>query len=147
MSWPRSANLKMETEHLLIAAQNNAILTNYIETNIDNMQQNSKFWVCGEKYETVNKIISECIKLVQIDKPWHDWVGKLILSGVTTASQSRSGSNGNEGILHIPQSSSITKASPSDCLVPYPGHSLEESYPWSEIQSVYSTTPANWANG
>ena len=34
------------------------------------------------------------------------------------------GSNGNEGVLHIPQSSSTTEASPSDCLVSYPGHLL-----------------------
>ena len=32
--------------------------------------------------------------------------------------------DGNEGVLRIPQSSSITKTSPSDCLVLYPGHSL-----------------------
>ena len=31
------------------------------------------------------------------------------------------GSNGNEGVLNIPQSSR-TGASPSDCLISYPGH-------------------------
>ena len=36
------------------------------------------------------------------------------------------GSDGNEGVLCIPQSSSITGASLSDCLVSYPGHSLGE---------------------
>ena len=30
--------------------------------------------------------------------------------------------------------------------VSYPGHSLGETYPSSEMQSVYSTTPANWAS-
>ena len=34
------------------------------------------------------------------------------------------GSNGNEGVLHIHQSSSITETSPSDFLVSYPGHLL-----------------------
>ena len=34
------------------------------------------------------------------------------------------GSDGNEGVLRIPQSSSITGTSPSDCSVSYPGHSL-----------------------
>ena len=34
------------------------------------------------------------------------------------------GSNGNEGVLRIPQSSSMTEASPSDCLVSYPKHLL-----------------------
>ena len=42
--------------------------------------------------------------------------------------------------------SSITGASLSDCLRPFPGHLLRESYPSAEIQSVYSkaSTPANW---
>ena len=46
---------------------------------------------------------------------------------------------------YFPQSFSITGASPSDCLVSYPGHSLRESYPSAEMQSVYSTAQANWA--
>ena len=39
------------------------------------------------------------------------------LSGATTPGQSRPGSDGNKGVLCIPQSSIITKSSPSDCLV------------------------------
>ena len=39
------------------------------------------------------------------------------LSGATTPGQSETGSNSNEGVLRIPQNSSITGASPSDCLV------------------------------
>ena len=46
------------------------------------------------------------------------------LSVATTPSQSGPGSNGNEGVLCIPQGPSITGTSPSDCLVSYPGHSL-----------------------
>ena len=61
--------------------------------------------------------------------------------------QSEPGSDSNEGVLHIPQSSSITGASPSDCLVSYPGHSLGESYSSVEIQSVYSTALADWTTG
>ena len=45
------------------------------------------------------------------------------LSKAATPVQSGSGSNGNEGVLHIPQSSSITGTSPSYCLVSYSGHS------------------------
>ena len=37
--------------------------------------------------------------------------------------QSGPGSDGNEKVLRIPQSSSITGNSPSDCLVSYPGKS------------------------
>ena len=29
--------------------------------------------------------------------------------------------------------------------MPYPRHSLKEPYPSEEIQSVYSTAPADWA--
>ena len=54
------------------------------------------------------------------------------------------GSNSNEGVLHTPQSS-WTEASPSDCSVSYPGHLLEKSYSSAQMQSVYSTAPANLA--
>ena len=59
-------------------------------------------------------------------------------------SQSGPESDGNEGVLFIPQNSSITGVSPLDCLVSYPGHSLGESYPSAEMQSVYSIAPADW---
>ena len=65
------------------------------------------------------------------------------LSGATTLGQSRPGSNGNEGVLHIPQSFSITRTSPSDCLVSYPGNLLGRSYLSAEKQSVYSTAPVD----
>ena len=56
------------------------------------------------------------------------------------------GSNGNDGVLCIPQSLSITGTSPLDCLVSYTGHSfVGESYPSAEVQSVYATAPADWA--
>ena len=56
------------------------------------------------------------------------------------------GNDGSEGVLHIPQSSSITGASSSDCLVSYPGHSFgERSYIPLEMQSVYYTAPGDWA--
>ena len=48
-----------ETESLLIAVQNNAIRTNYIKAKIDDTQQNIKYMLYGEKYGTVNQIISE----------------------------------------------------------------------------------------
>ena len=67
------------------------------------------------------------------------------LSGATTLGQSGPGSNGSEEMLRIPQSPSITRTSPSDCLVSYLGHSLGRSYSSAEVQSVYSTAPADWA--
>ena len=42
-------------------------------------------------------------------------------SGATTPDQSGPGSDGNEGVLYISQSSSTAGTWPSDCLVSYPG--------------------------
>ena len=73
-SWTRrgKGNLKRETESLLIAAQDNAIRINYIK---DKIQQNSKCGLCGERNETINRIISECSKLAQEYKARHDRAG------------------------------------------------------------------------
>ena len=69
----------------------------------------------------------------------------MTLSGTTTLGQSRSGSDGNEGVLPIFHSSSITGALPSDCLVSYPGH-IGESCHLVEMHVGYSPAPADWAN-
>ena len=60
----------------------------------------------------------------------------MTLSGVTTSGQSGPGSDGNEEVLRIPQSPSITGTSPSDCLVSHTGHKEVVGYP---------TAPADWA--
>ena len=72
------------------------------------------------------------------------WPIDRTLSAATTTDQSGPGSNGNEQVLHILQSSK-TAALPSNSLMSYPGYLLMESYPSAEMQSVYSTAPANWA--
>ena len=74
------------------------------------------------------------------------WPMDRTLSCTTTTGQSAPGIDGNKGVLRIPQSSSITGASASDCLVSYPGYSLEKFYPSAEKQSVYSAAPADWAS-
>ena len=66
------------------------------------------------------------------------------MSGVTTQTSSGPGSDGNEEVLHIPQSSCITGT--SRCLMSYLEHSFDGwSYPSAKVQSVYSTVPADWA--
>ena len=71
------------------------------------------------------------------------WPIDRTLSGSTTLGLGRPGSDGNEEVLCIPHSSSITGASPSDCLLSYLIQSLlAGSYPSAEIQLVYS---ADWA--
>ena len=67
------------------------------------------------------------------------------ISGDTTMGQSGPGSDGNEEVLYIPQSSSITGASPSDFLVSYPRHSFGGgSNSSAEMQSVNLTAPVDW---
>ena len=58
-------NLKRETEPLSIAAQSNTIRTNYIKVKTDNMQQNSHSWLCRERDEMINHVVSEYSKLAQ----------------------------------------------------------------------------------
>ena len=52
------------------------------------------------------------------------WRIHRTLSDATTPGQSGPGSNGNEGVLRISESSSITGTSPPDRLVSYLGHLL-----------------------
>ena len=54
------------------------------------------------------------------------WPIDRIQSGATTRDQSEPWSDDCKGVFHIPQSSSITGISPSESLMSYPGHSLEE---------------------
>ena len=77
------------------------------------------------------------------------WPINRTLSSATTPGQSGLGSDGNEGVVRISQSSNITGTSPSDCFVSYAGHSLVVgggSYPFAELQSVYFTALTDWPN-
>ena len=77
-TWLWKGNLKKETEFLSIAAQNNAIRTNYIKAKIDHIQQNNKCKLRDDRDKTIYYILRECSKLVQKEyKTRHDWVGKV----------------------------------------------------------------------
>ena len=76
--WLRKGNFKRETESLLIVAQNNAVRTNHIKTKIDKTQQNSKCWLCSDRYETIYHISEWCKLAPKEYKTRHDWVGKVI---------------------------------------------------------------------
>ena len=65
------------------------------------------------------------------------WPIDRTLSCATTSDKSGPGGDVNEGVIHIPQSSSITGTSPSDCLMSYTAHSLWGPYPSAEKQSIY----------
>ena len=70
-------------------------------------------------------------------------------SGSITLGQNRPSSDGDEEVLRIPQSDSITKALPSDSLVSYPGHFFlgggEIPPPSAEKQLMYSIATTDWA--
>ena len=72
------------------------------------------------------------------------WPIDRTLSGSTALGNSGPGSDGNKGVLHIPQSSNITGASSSDVLESSPGQLLGEFYPSAEMQSVYSIALNDW---
>ena len=78
-TWLRKGNLKGETESLIIAIQINAIRTNHIKARIDKMIKNCKCWLCGDRDETSNHIISEYSKLAQKEyKTRNDGADKVI---------------------------------------------------------------------
>ena len=67
------------------------------------------------------------------------WPIDRTLSVTTNPGQSGPESDGSKEVLRILQNFTVTGISPSDCFVSYPGHSVRESYPSAEMQSVYST--------
>ena len=73
------------------------------------------------------------------------WPIDRTLSGATTPGHSRPGINGNEGVLHIPQSSSIIGTLPSDCLCITWTLVGGWYYPSAKMQSMYSAAPADRA--
>ena len=97
-------------------------------------KQFSLVWICSLNAKTV---LSQTTQFSSI------WPINRTLSGATIAGQSGPGSDGNKGVLRIPQSSSITETSPSDCLVSYQDTRLGVGL--TPHQSVYSTVPADWA--
>ena len=97
--------------------------------------------VCLHRVKCQNSYIStmQLSKNTQFSSIWSI---EMTRSGVTTPGQGEPGSDGNKGILHIPQSSWILETSTSDSLVSYPGHSLEMSYPSAEMPLVYFAASA-----
>ena len=55
----------LKTKFLLAAAQNNTIMTDYINAKIDNVQPDYKCRFCGDKDETISHLISKSNQLAQ----------------------------------------------------------------------------------
>ena len=71
--WTRKSDLKIETEALIFAAQEQALRTNYVKFNIDKSVDSPLCRMCNQKGETINHILSECKMLAQKEyKRRHD---------------------------------------------------------------------------
>ena len=57
--------MKVETEAMFFATQEQAIRTNYVKHEIEKTAQSTLCRMCGKKSETVSHIVSECDKLAQ----------------------------------------------------------------------------------
>ena len=79
-SWLRKADLKIQTEALICAGQEQALRTiNYVKYHIDKTVESPLCRLCGEKGESVNHIVCECKKLAQRKyKQRHDNVAKVV---------------------------------------------------------------------
>ena len=77
--WLIRSDLKVGTEALLCAPQEQAIRTNYVKHHIEKNIENPLCKMCGKRGKSVQHIISECEKLAQKEyKRRHDNVAKRI---------------------------------------------------------------------
>ena len=77
--WLQNGDLKMETESLTVAAQNQIIRTNLVKAKIDKSQGDSLCRVCRKVDESIDHIVSGCSKLAQKEyKRRHDNLEKIV---------------------------------------------------------------------
>ena len=77
--WLRKSDLKVETEAILCAAQEQAIRMNYVKHKIVKTAQSPLCRMCDKKSETISHIVSECEKLAQKEyKRRHDNVARIV---------------------------------------------------------------------
>ena len=63
--WLQNGDLKRERDSLIVAAQNQSIRTNLVETRIDKRQGDSLCRMCRKVDESIDHIVSGCSKLAQ----------------------------------------------------------------------------------
>ena len=77
--WLSNCDLKIGTEALLCAAQEQAIRTNYVKHYIDKTGESPLCRLCGKKCERVQHLVCGCEKLAQKEyKRRHDNVAKKV---------------------------------------------------------------------
>ena len=78
-AWLQNGDLKMETESLIVAVQNQSIRTNLVKAKIDKSQADSLCRTCRKVDESIDHIVSGCSKLAQKEyKRRHDNLGKMV---------------------------------------------------------------------
>ena len=71
--------MKVATEALIFAAQEQALRTNYVKFNIDKSVDSPLCRMCNQKGETINHILSECKMLAEKEyKRTHDNIARLV---------------------------------------------------------------------
>ena len=77
--WLSKCDLKIGTEELLCAAQEQAIRTNYVKHHIDKTSESPLCRLCGKKCESVQHLVCGCETLAQKEhKRRHDNVAKKV---------------------------------------------------------------------
>ena len=75
----KEGELKREKGSLIIAAQVQAIRTNYVKATINRSQDDPKCKMCKQNNETMSHIVSGCLKLAQKEyKKRHDNVARAV---------------------------------------------------------------------
>ena len=76
-AWLQNGDLKMESESLIVAAQNLSTRANLVKAKIDKSHGDSLCRVCGKVNESIDHTVSGCSKLAQKEyKRRHDNLGK-----------------------------------------------------------------------
>jgi len=77
--WTKKSDLKVETEALIFAAQEQALRINYVKFNIDKSVDSPLCRMCNQKGEIINHILSECKMLTKKEyKRRHDNIARLV---------------------------------------------------------------------
>ena len=77
--WLQNGDLKRETESLIVASQNQSIITNLVKAKIDKSQGDSLCRVWRKVDESIDNIVSGCIKLAQKEyKRRYDNLGRIV---------------------------------------------------------------------
>ena len=77
--WLSKSDLKIRTEAMLCAAQEQTVRTSYVKHHIDKTSESPLCKLCGKKGESVQHLVSGCEKFDQREyKKRHDNVAKKV---------------------------------------------------------------------